>query len=90
MKAFHAFVEGEVQGVGYRYSALAEARSLAIRGWVRNTAYGEVEVWAEGDEADLDEFIRWLNHGPPYARVENVRVEWEKAKDVYPSFSISF
>ncbi|MHB0896630.1 MAG: acylphosphatase [Spirochaetales bacterium] len=90
MKAFHAFVEGEVQGVGFRYSALTEARSLAIAGWVRNTEDGEVEVWAEGDEADLDEFIRWLKHGPLYARVENVRVEWEKARGVYAAFSIAF
>jgi acylphosphatase len=90
MKAFHAFVEGEVQGVGFRYSALTEARSLAIAGWVRNTEDGEVEVWAEGEEADLDGFIRWLKHGPPYARVENVRVEWEKARGVYAAFSIAF
>jgi len=90
MKAFHAFVEGEVQGVGFRYSALIEARSLAIAGWVRNTVDGEVEVWAEGDEAALDEFFHWLEHGPPYAQVGNVRVEWEKAKGVYASFSIAF
>ncbi len=90
MMAFHAFVEGEVQGVGFRYSALTEARSLAIAGWVRNTEDGEVEVWAEGEEADLDGFIRWLNHGPPHARVETIRVEWERAKGVYASFSIAF
>ena len=90
MKAFHAFVRGEVQGVGFRYAALREARSLALTGWVRNTGDGEVEVWAEGEKGALDEFSRWLEHGPPYAQVENVRIEWEEARGIHASFSITF
>ena len=87
MKAIHAVVEGEVQGVGFRYSSLREARALGLTGWVRNAEDGSVEVWAEGEERSLDEFSRWLEHGPDYARVEKVRVTWERALEIYPSFS---
>ena len=86
MKAIHAIVEGEVQGVGFRYSALREARALCLTGWVRNAEDGSVEVWAEGEESSLDEFSRWLEHGPDYARVESVRVTREKALGIYASF----
>lgn len=90
MKAFHAFVEGEVQGVGFRYSAAREAHSLRLCGWVRNTGEGGVEVWAEGEDSALDEFRRWLGHGPLYARVDAVRLTWEAVSGRYSSFDIVF
>ena len=86
MKAIHAVVEGEVQGVGFRYSAIREAKALGLTGWVRNVEDGSVEVWAEGEEPSLDEFSLWLEHGPDYARVEKLRVTWEKALEIYHSF----
>ncbi|HWR12504.1 MAG TPA: acylphosphatase [Rectinemataceae bacterium] len=89
MKAIHATVEGEVQGVGFRYSAMREAIALGLTGWVRNAEDGSVELWAEGEESALDEFCRWLGSGPTYARVERVRVTWERARGVYASFSIA-
>jgi len=87
MKAIHVIVEGEVQGVGFRYSAMREARALGLTGWVRNAEDGSVEVWAEGEESALDEFSLWLEHGPDYARVEKVRVTREMALEIYSSFS---
>ncbi len=86
MKAIHAVVEGEVQGVGFRYSAMREAKALGLTGWVRNAEDGSVEVWAEGEESSLDEFSRWLEHGPDYARVEKLRVTRVKALGIYASF----
>ena len=90
MKAFHAIVAGEVQGVGFRYSATREARSLALCGWVRNTADGEVEVWAEGEEDSLLAFSGWLRQGPPYAVVSDLRLTWESPLGIYSSFNVGF
>jgi acylphosphatase len=87
MRAFHAVVEGEVQGVGFRYSAMREARALDVAGWVRNADDGTVEVWAEGETADLEEFLKWLGIGPPEAWVRDVRVTWESPKGMYSLFS---
>ena len=90
MKAFHAVIEGEVQGVGFRYSALREARSLGITGWVRNRADGAVEVRAEGSEQDLEAFADWLKAGPSEAWVRDFELTWESPSGAFSTFSVTF
>lgn len=74
-RAFRARVSGRVQGVGFRLSAVREARRLGLRGWVRNADDGSVDVEAEGPPARLDAFLAWLHHGPPGAYVSDVAVD---------------
>ena len=69
MIRLHAFVEGDVQGVGYRYFVIDNARSLGLTGWVRNRFDGSVEVLAEGPRAYLEILIDALQQGPRSARV---------------------
>ncbi len=47
----HYLIKGRVQGVGFRWFVHREAAALNLRGWVRNTEDGHVEVVAAGDEA---------------------------------------
>ncbi|MGI9256916.1 MAG: acylphosphatase [Salinispira sp.] len=65
MEVLRCIVSGRVQGVGFRYSALAVARSLKLRGWVRNLPNGSVETRAYGSREDIDAYIEWLADGPP-------------------------
>lgn len=65
-------VSGRVQGVGFRYFVLREARALGLSGWVRNLPNGAVEVVAAGDEIPLNTLEGRLWHGPPHARVAAV------------------
>jgi acylphosphatase len=89
-KALRALVRGRVQGVGFRYSALRQARSLGIRGTVANMPDGSVEVLAEGEEARLALFLRWLEKGPPGAHVAEVQVEALPVSGRYLDFEIAF
>ncbi|GHV80295.1 hypothetical protein AGMMS49944_20860 [Spirochaetia bacterium] len=87
--AFFAQIRGRVQGVGFRYTAYNEAARLGLTGWVRNTRDRDVvDVWAEGPQDNLDLFLRWLQKGPPRARVETVDVENKTPTGVYRVFSI--
>jgi acylphosphatase len=88
MTASYRFtVSGLVQGVGFRYSALAQARRLGLTGWIGNRADGAVEGMAGGAPEQLDAFRAWLMRGPPAARVEGV--EWlESAEPAGPGFEI--
>ena len=87
--AFFAQIEGRVQGVGFRYSAIREAERLGITGWVRNTAGGKVEIWAEGPPEKLDRYGAWLYKGPPLSRVDTVKKE-AAAPHGYVDFRVEY
>lgn len=72
MKGARFLVRGDVQGVGFRYFVLHEARDLGLAGWVRNLPDGDVEARAWGGEAELARFRAALERGPSRARVERV------------------
>jgi acylphosphatase len=65
-------VAGRVQGVGFRYFVVEQARALGLVGWTRNREDGDVEVHARGMAPDLDRLERALRVGPPHARVTSV------------------
>jgi acylphosphatase len=86
----HAFVEGDVQGVGYRYFVLENAHSLGLTGWVRNRYDGRVEVLAEGSRSILEVLVDALEQGPRAARVSQVRTEWQAAEGAFSDFKINY
>ncbi|SHM08870.1 acylphosphatase [Phytopseudomonas punonensis] len=71
----HAYVEGRVQGVGFRQSTAMEARRLQLSGWVRNLPDGRVEVFFEGEEGAVSSLAKWLELGPPGARVVSLSLQ---------------
>jgi acylphosphatase len=72
--ARQAIVSGVVQGVAFRHYTKLKARELALAGYVRNLANGDVEVRVQGARPAVEELLQWLEHGPPSARVERVEV----------------
>jgi acylphosphatase len=82
----HVTVEGEVQGVGFRYFVIEKAEQLGLKGWVRNRDHGNVEVCAEGSRYDLEQLIQCLQDGPPSANVSHVEIEWLPASGEFTSF----
>ena len=89
-KTLHARVDGVVQGVGFRYSALHQARRLGLSGYVRNLWNGRVEVVAEGQQEQLQQLERWLHRGPPGAIVHRVDTHYTPYQGVYRTFTIEF
>ena len=65
-------VSGRVQGVGFRWWTLREAKRLGLRGTVRNCPDGTVEIHAAGSEAALARLAERLHQGPSHARVDRV------------------
>ena len=74
-KSIHILISGRVQGVGFRYFVLRKAEELQIKGWVKNTPDGKVEIEAEGGEEQLSTFIDWMKIGPQRAVVSIISVE---------------
>jgi len=81
-------VEGRVQGVGFRWSTMAQARALGIAGWARNLPDGSVEVFCQGDEAALVELVSWLGKGPRAAAVRAARASEAEPRPGLEGFEI--
>ncbi|HEV7997032.1 MAG TPA: acylphosphatase [Stellaceae bacterium] len=79
MKTVRLRVSGRVQGVGYRAWAIEAAKSLGLRGWVRNRSDGSVELLATGPTESVAAMVEACWYGPPAARVD--RVELVEAPD---------
>ncbi len=65
-------VRGLVQGVGYRYACMHQARSLGLTGWVRNRLDGSVEALLQGPPAQVARMCRWMHEDVPGARVDAI------------------
>ena len=55
--AKHIFFSGQVQGVGFRFTAQRIAIRYGLAGYARNTADGKVEVLACGELGNIDSFV---------------------------------
>lgn len=88
-KRIKATVTGFVQGINFRYFCGQEASRLNLTGYARNIpGANQVEVVAEGEEADLEKLSDWLRHGPAGAKVENAQIEHQECSDEFSSFEI--
>jgi acylphosphatase len=57
MASVQAFYEGNVQGVGFRWSVRQTAKGFDITGSVRNLRDGRVELQATGEEEEVRAFL---------------------------------
>lgn len=85
----HVWIEGRVQGVGYRASTHHQANQRNIKGWVRNVPNGEVEAVFVGRQDAVDSMLQWCRSGPPAAHVTNIRVQSE-SPETYSDFRVTF
>ncbi len=88
MKQLHAYFNGRVQGVGFRYTTADLADELGIVGWIRNLPDGRVELLAEGKEEKLNDLLKQLKK---YFRdrITNVETNWSDASGEFSSFDIT-
>ncbi len=85
-----AVVDGVVQGVGFRWATVRQARALGLTGLVRNLADGRVQVVAEGAEEKLARLRVWLGHGPAGAHVRSVDSRLEPYRGQYTDFDVGW
>ena len=81
-------VSGRVQGVGFRYFVIMEAREFGIRGRVWNNDDGTVGILAQTDDATaLSQFTASVRKGPsrsPFAKVtylDSIPTSFDDFKD---------
>jgi len=85
-----ALIHGRVQGVYYRAFASRTARSLCLKGYVKNLSNGDVEIEAEGEKGPLEELLLRLEAGPDGAVVEKIDITWPEYTGKYSAFDVRF
>ncbi len=83
---------GEVQGVGFRWTARKIATDLALTGWVRNEPDGSVRMELQGPSTYLGQFFTLFDRS--YARYP-IRYVIDEREDIAPlehedSFRVRF
>ena len=88
IQELHSYVDGWVQGVGYRYFVVNTAVSLDLRGYVRNLSDGSVEVLAQGTRPTLERLLTMLQRGPSAAEVNEIRTDWRQPTEHLSGFHV--
>jgi acylphosphatase len=84
-------VYGHVKGVYYRVFTSQLAKSLGLRGYVRNLPQmSAVEINAEGPKEKLEELIRHLEVGPPESVVDHIDVKWSAFTGQFSNFETRY
>ena len=87
--SIHVYISGKVQGVGYRYSTVAQAQKLGLTGWVKNLYDGRVEALFEGNKDTIDQMLLWCKQGPSMSYVTNVETYKKEYTGQFNDFSIT-
>jgi acylphosphatase len=80
--------EGRVQGVGFRYTTKKVALEFDVAGTVRNLADGRVELIAEGERAELEDFRDMVRQAGLAAFIRNETEQWFAATNEFRGFEI--
>ncbi|PYL69460.1 MAG: acylphosphatase [Verrucomicrobia bacterium] len=63
MISLQVFYEGNVQGVGFRWSVRDAAKGFDVTGWVRNLLDGRVELQVTGEKNEVLAFLDRVAQG---------------------------
>ncbi len=83
------FFTGNVQGVGFRYTAHEIAAAYAVSGFVRNLRDGRVQIVLEGQTQQIDDFLDALQ-ARMRRHVRNVTADELAPTGEFSSFEIRF
>jgi acylphosphatase len=88
MKQLQAIFHGYVQGVGFRFTAEKISRQFHVTGYVRNLMDGTVEVTAEGEEKELQDFLKAIRESTLGPNILEVQANWKEATAQWRNFTI--
>jgi len=89
MVAKNIIFTGQVQGVGFRFTAFHVANQYKLTGFVRNLPDGTVEMLAQGPADDIAGCIREIEESFS-GYIRDIKIEETSPNLVYTDFKITF
>ena len=90
IKTYKILLSGRVQGVGFRYFAESIADKYSVKGYVRNTVNGKVEIVSQGEEEEVRAFIEEVKKGPAFSVITGASLEEIPGNKSYNTFEIKY
>ena len=90
MKRYHLYVNGIVQGVGFRWYTQRIGNRIGVSGWVKNLPDGRVEIVVEGEDEKVERFLRELKEGYLGRNISEIEKNEEVYKGEFIDFEIRF
>lgn len=84
----HIFYTGRVQGVGFRYTCKVTATGFDVTGTVKNLPDGRVELLAEGEKGELEEFLEAIRNSEVGRFIKQENAVWGESKSEFRGFEI--
>jgi len=81
-------VDGDVQGVGFRYKVRRIARNQRLVGYVKNLDDGTVEIVCEGTKSSIESFAEEIKMMKEPIVVERVDITFEEPKKEFKAFKV--
>lgn len=80
---------GHVQGVGFRMTAVVQAKGLDVHGFVRNEPDGSVTMDVEASKADIKELMRRIESAMS-GRIDGTDIDQRPPKDRSDGFRVEY
>lgn len=90
IKTYKVLLSGRVQGVGFRYFAESVAGKYSVKGYVKNTPAGKVEILCQGEEEEVGTFIDEVRRGPAFSVITDMVNQEVIDNKIYNSFEIKY
>ena len=87
-KRMQVIYTGKVQGVGFRYTVKTVAMGFELTGTVCNLPDGRVELIAEGERNELEDFRGAIRDSGLGHFVQKEEVSWGDAQNEFRGFEI--
>ncbi len=88
MERVAVLYSGRVQGVGFRATVRQLACGYDVVGTVSNLSDGRVEVVAEGERAELEDFLAGISESGLSSFITKTHLTWHPAKGNFRGFEI--
>jgi acylphosphatase len=89
-KRVRVYYSGRVQGVGFRYTAREVAIGFEVTGFVQNLPDGRVELVAEGEARELEDFLKGIEASHLAPLIRGKQVDWAEPTGEFRSFRIAY
>lgn len=75
--------------MGFRYTVRSLVPGYDVLGTIRNLPDGRVELVAEGERAELEEFLQAVRDSGLRRNIQDEDIVWKEAQDKFRGFEIA-